>query len=206
MITTLVFDLGNVLIRWDPRNHYRDRFPTTEAMESFLSDICPPSWNHEMDLGKPFATAVSERQQLFPDWVELIGEWQTGWERMLGESIEEMVTLLPHLEQAGYRLHGLTNWSAETFPIARARFPWLARFDHITVSGEIGVGKPDPAIFQLALSRAGATPDRTVFIDDSPVNVAAARALGIHGITFTSPAQCIAALRGLGVRWDTRSL
>jgi 2-haloacid dehalogenase len=199
-MTSIIFDLGNVLIRWDPRNHYRSRFDRTEDMEFFLNEVCPMAWNHEMDLGKPFAQAIAERQALFPDWAELIAEWQSGWGRMLGGPIDEMVSLLPRLQQAGYGIYALTNWSAETFPVARARFPWLATFADILVSGEEGVGKPDPAVFHLMLTRNALDASQTVFIDDNPGNVEAAVATGMHAIHFTSPSQCRQALEALGVR------
>ena len=199
MIDTLLFDLGNVLVRWDPRNHYRDRFASADEMEAFLAEVCPPSWNHEMDLGKPFATAITERQMLFPQYAALIAEWRTGWERMLGGEIEEMVALLPALERTGYELHALTNWSAETFPVALRRYTWLQRFKHITVSGSVGLAKPDADIFSLALDRVGRPAGHVVFIDDSPPNVAAAASLGMHAIHVQSPFQCIAALRQVGV-------
>lgn len=199
MIDTLLFDLGNVLVRWDPRNHYRDRFATTDELEAFLTEVCPPSWNHEMDLGKPFAVAIAERQALFPQHAALVAEWGMGWERMLGGEIEEMVALLPVLDHAGYGLHALTNWSAETFPVARTRFPWLRSFRHITVSGDVHLAKPDARIFDLALTRAERHPSQVLFIDDSAVNVEAAASLGIHAIQFRSPSQCIDALRQAGV-------
>lgn len=202
MPDTLLFDLGNVLVRWDPRNHYRDRFASVDEMETFLTEVCPPSWNHEMDLGKPFAAAIAERQALFPSHATLIAEWQTGWERMLGGEISEMVALLPALERAGYRLYALTNWSAETFPVARHRYPWLSHFRHIVVSGDVGLAKPDPAIFTLALHHANRPAADVLFIDDNQPNVDAALALGLSAVHFTSPGQCQAALRAAGVHWS----
>jgi 2-haloacid dehalogenase len=151
-------------------------------------------------LGKLFAQAIAERHALFPDWAELIAEWQSGWVRMLGGPIDEMVSLLPRLQQAGYGIYALTNWSAETFPVARARFPWLATFADILVSGEEGVGKPDPAAFHLMLTRNGLDASQTVFIDDNLGNVEAAVATGMHAIHFTSPSQCQQALEALGIR------
>jgi 2-haloacid dehalogenase len=201
MIDAVLFDLGNVLVRWDPRHHYRDRFDSIEAMEAFLAEVCPPAWNHEMDLGKPFATAIAERQARFPQHAALIAEWRTGWEQMLGGEIAEMVALLPALQSAGYALHALTNWSAETFPVARARYPWLARFESIVVSGDVGLAKPDPAIFSLALEHIGRPADRVAFIDDSAANTDAARQLGMAAVTFTTPETCVDALRALGLRW-----
>lgn len=200
MIDAILFDLGNVLIRWDPRNHYRERFASTDEMEDFLRDVCPLSWNHEMDLGKPFAAAIAERQLQFPTWSDLIAEWQSGWERMLGGPIDEMVAMLPSLQQNGYRLVALTNWSGETFPIARQRFPWLATFEDIFVSGDEGIGKPDSAAFDLVLRRNRLEAHRTVFIDDNLGNVVAGRSFGLQAVHFQSPAQCLAELERLGVR------
>jgi 2-haloacid dehalogenase len=200
MIDALLFDLGNVLIRWDPRNHYRDRFDTPEAMERFLAEITPGTWNHEMDLGKPFAQAIAERSALYPDHAALLAEWKSGWERMLGGAIEESVTLLEELRAHGYRVAALTNWSAETYPVARARFPFLDWFEDVVISGVEGIAKPDPRVFQLALARTGFVAERTVFIDDNLPNVEAARALGLHTVHFTSSAQCREDLRAMGVR------
>jgi len=200
MIESVIFDLGNVLIRWDPRNHYKDRFATVEEMERFLAEITPGAWNHEMDLGKPFAQAIAERTALHPEYGELLGEWKSQWERMLGGAIDESVALLSELREAGYRIAALTNWSAETFPIARARFPFLGWFEEIVISGVERVAKPDPAMFALALARTGFVADRTVFIDDSLPNVEGARAAGMHAVHFSSTARCRDELKALGVR------
>ena len=200
MIDAVIFDLGNVLIRWDPRNHYKDRFATVEEMERFLAEITPGAWNHEMDLGKPFAQAIAERTALHPEYGELLGEWKSQWERMLGGAIDESVALLSELREAGYRIAALTNWSAETFPIARARFPFLGWFEDIVISGVEGIAKPDPAMFALTLVRTGYVAERTVFIDDNLPNIDGARAAGLHTIHFESPHQCREALRALGVR------
>ena len=199
MIESILFDLGNVLIRWDPRNHYRDRFATLEAMESFLAEAAPGSWNHEMDLGKPFAQAIAERSELFPEHAELLGEWKSQWERMLGGAIDDSVTLLAALRAAGYRVAALTNWSAETYPVARQRFPFLDWFEDVVISGVEGVAKPDPRMFALALARTGFVAERTVFIDDNLPNIDGARALGMKTIHFVSPDQCRVELRALGV-------
>jgi 2-haloacid dehalogenase len=200
MIDALLFDLGNVLIRWDPRNHYRDRFESEAQMEAFLAEVASNAWNHEMDLGKPFAQAIAERSELFPEHAQLLAEWKSGWERMLGGAIDESVALLGELKAGGYRLAALTNWSAETFPVARQRFPFLAWFDDIVISGVEGMAKPDPAMFGLALQRSGFVADRTVFIDDNLPNIIGARAVGLHTVHFTSAAQCRQELRALGVR------
>ena len=200
MIDALLFDLGNVLIRWDPRNHYADRFASVAEMEAFLSDVASSAWNHEMDLGKPFAQAIAERSALHPDHAELLGEWQSQWERMLGGAIEESVALLDDVRRAGYRIAALTNWSAETYPKAQTRFPFLEWFEDVVISGVEGIAKPDPAMFALALRRTGFVAERTVFIDDNLPNIVGAQAAGMQTVHFTSPAQCRAKLRAMGVR------
>lgn len=200
MIDAVIFDLGNVLIRWDPRNHYTDRFASAEEMERFLAEIADAAWNHEMDLGKPFAQAIAERAALHPEYASLLAEWKSQWERMLGGAIDESVTLLADLRQAGYRVAALTNWSAETFPVARARFPFLGWFEDIVISGVERIAKPDPAMFALVLARTGFVASRTVFIDDNLPNIDGARAAGLQTVHFTSPQQCREALRLLGVR------
>lgn len=200
MIDALLFDLGNVLIRWDPRNHYAERFATAAEMEAFLADVASNAWNHEMDLGKPFAQAIAERSALHPDHAELLAEWQSHWERMLGGAIEESVALLEDARRAGYRVAALTNWSAETYPKAKARFPFLDWFEDVVISGVEGIGKPDPAMFALALRRTGFIAERTVFIDDNLPNIVGAQAAGMKTVHFTSPAECRAELRAMGVR------
>jgi 2-haloacid dehalogenase len=200
MIDAVLFDLGNVLIRWDPRSHYKDRFASVEEMEHFLAEITPPTWNHEMDLGKPFARAIAERTALYPQHAELLGEWKSQWQRMLGDAIDESVALLADVRAAGYRIAALTNWSAETYPVARERFPFLDWFEDVVISGVEGLAKPDPAVFALALQRTGFVAERTVFIDDNMPNVEAARTLGLHTVHFANAAQCRDALCALGVR------
>jgi 2-haloacid dehalogenase len=186
----VLFDLGGVLIDWNPRYLYRPHFADNEAaMEHFLTQVCAGDWNHEIDAGKRFADAVAERQRLFPDHAELIALWESGWERMLGDAIAETVAILEELKARGLRLYALTNWSYETFPIARRRFDFLDWFQDIVVSGEVKLAKPDPRIFDLARTRCQLAPGSTVYIDDAPRNVDAARALGFHSLHFQEPAR-----------------
>jgi 2-haloacid dehalogenase len=186
---TILFDLGGVLIDWNPRYLYRPLFGGDDAaMEDFLARVCPPEWNLGMDAGRPFAEAVAERQRLFPDHAERIALWHTGWPQMLRDQIPETVELLAALRDRGHRLLALTNWSAETFPIARERFAFLAWFEDIVVSGEVKLAKPDRRIFELTIRRTGLEPGRTLYIDDSAGNVAAARELGFRTHHFQSPA------------------
>ena len=187
-MNAIVFDLGGVLVDWDPRYLYAPLFGADrDAMEDFLTRVCAPEWNREMDAGKPFAQAVTERQCAFPEHAELIALWQDGWPQMLRAAIAGSVDILAQLRARGYRLIALTNWSAETFPLARARFEFLDWFEDIVVSGEVKLIKPDPRIFALALERNGLEPARTLFIDDVPDNVRAARELGMASVLFEGP-------------------
>lgn len=173
-----LFDLGGVLIEWDPRRVYRPYFNGPEAMARFFAEVCTADWNRGMDGGRPMAEAVREKQAEFPGLAEPIGWWHSRWTEMLGGPIQGSVDLLGELSGAGHRLFALTNWSAETFPIARARFPFLGLFADIVVSGEVGLTKPDPAIFRLAAQRCGLEPESTLFIDDHAPNLVTAAALG----------------------------
>jgi 2-haloacid dehalogenase len=184
----ILFDLGGVLIDWNPRYLYRAHFADDEAaMEHFLTHVCAGDWNHEIDAGKRFADAVAERQRLFPNHAELIALWESGWERMLGDAIAETVAILEELKARGLRLYALTNWSYETFPIARQRFDFLNWFQDIVISGEVKLAKPDPRIFELARTRCQLAPGATVYVDDAPRNVEVARTLGFHALHFQEP-------------------
>jgi 2-haloacid dehalogenase len=184
-IDTVLFDLGGVLVDWNPRYLYAPHFgEDRERMEHFLAHVCAPEWNHTMDAGKPFSEAVAERQALFPEHADLIALWKDGWQQMLGAPIQKTVELLDALRARGHRLVALTNWSAETFPIALERFEFLQWFEDIVVSGEVRMAKPDPRIFRLAVERNRLDPARTLFIDDSKVNVEAARETGLHAVHF----------------------
>jgi 2-haloacid dehalogenase len=184
-LNAVLFDLGGVLIDWNPRYLYASHFGGEhERMEHFLAHVCAPEWNHTMDAGKPFADAVAERQALFPEHADLIALWKDGWPQMLRDPIHATVELLAALRERGHRLVALTNWSAETFPIARQRFAFLQWFEDIVVSGEVRLAKPDPRIFHLAVERNRLDPARTLFIDDSQVNVDAARKTGLHAVHF----------------------
>lgn len=182
----LVFDLGGVLIDWNPRYLYRRLFADEAAMEAFLRDVCPQSWNEQQDAGTPIATATARRVELFPQHAEMIHAYYGRWEEMLGGSIAETVALLRSLHGRGVPLYALTNWSAELFPIARRRFQFLQLFRGILVSGEEGLIKPDPLIFQRLLRRYCLDAAATWFIDDNPANVAAAQRLGMRAHLFST--------------------
>jgi 2-haloacid dehalogenase len=184
-IDAVVFDLGGVLIDWNPRHLYRKLFEDEAQMERFLTEICSPAWNVSLDAGKPFDEGIAELSRRHPEQAHLIGAWKSRWEEMLSGAIDGSVAILEELHANGVTLHALTNWSAETFPMGRQRFPFLERFRTILVSGEEKLVKPDPRIFQILIERTGVVPERTVFIDDSQKNADAAAGLGFHAIRFT---------------------
>lgn len=182
----VVFDLGGVLIDWDPRHLYRKLIDDEARMEWFLAEVCHPDWNLEQDRGRTFAEAIAEAAARHPGERPLIEAYHQRWGEMMAGPIRGSVTLLEALKDAGYEMHALTNWSAETFPIARRRFAFLDRFETILVSGDEGMVKPDPAIFHLLLERIGHPADACLYVDDSPKNVAAAATLGFDAIAFES--------------------
>jgi len=194
----VVFDLGGVLIEWNPRHLYRKLFGGDEAaMEDFLANVCTTEWNECQDAGRSFADAVAELVPRHADKRELIEAFGSRFGEMIPGAIDGSVAILHALKRAGVRLYALSNWSAETFPPQRQRFPFLDAFDGIVVSGDEGVIKPDPRIFRILLDRYAIAPDEAVFVDDNPRNAEAAAALGIHGIHFRSPEQLQEELRAL---------
>lgn len=195
----VLFDLGKVLLDWDPRYYYRDFFDDERALEAFVREVIAPEWILEMDAGKPAAQAVAERSRLYPGQAALIARWPSGWPAMLRGEIAGSVAVLAALRERGLRLYALTNFSTETFPVARERHAFLGWFEDIVVSGEHRLVKPDPRIYRLAIERCRLEPSRTVFVDDSPANVAAGRAAGMHALHFTTPERLRADLVARGV-------
>jgi 2-haloacid dehalogenase len=185
----VVFDLGGVLIDWDPRHLYRKLLADEAAVEEFLATVCTPAWNAELDAGRPFAEAVAELVERHPVHAAAIAAYHERWPEMLGGDIPGAVELLAELRAAGVPLYALTNWSAETFGIGRERFEFLSWFDGVVVSGEERIVKPDPRIFRLLLDRFGLDPGATCFIDDAPANVAAASAVGLDAVLYRGPEQ-----------------
>jgi 2-haloacid dehalogenase len=187
--TTVVFDLGAVLIDWDPRHMYRSLFEDEAAMEEFLATVCTPEWNAQQDAGRSLAEATATLVAAHPEHAELIEAFYGRWDEMLGEPIEGTVQIARELKANGLRLLALTNWSAETFPRARHRLTFLDIFDGVLVSGTVGLMKPDPAIYRLLVERHAVDPEKAVFVDDAIKNVEAAAALGFDAIQFRSPEQ-----------------
>jgi 2-haloacid dehalogenase len=183
--STVVFDLGGVLVNWDPRHLYRQLFDDPEEMESFLAEVTTAEWNARQDAGRPWALAVELLAAEHPERRDLIEAFHRRWPEMLAGEIPGTVEVLADLRAEGVRLFALSNWSADTFPVARERFDFLAWFDGIVISGEVGVNKPDRRIFEHLLEQFGIEPEATLFIDDSSANVDAAIALGFRAIRFT---------------------
>ncbi len=195
----VVFDLGGVLIDWNPRYLYRQLFGDDEAMERFLSEVATSEWNATMDAGRPFADAVAELAREHPDHAEMIRAYHTRWAEMLGGTFDDTLAVLRELQASGVPVYALSNWSAETFSATRRRFPFLDDLAGVLVSGEAGINKPDERIYRLLIDRYGLVAEQTVFIDDNEPNVVAARRLGMIGIRFTGPAKLRSDLARLGL-------
>jgi 2-haloacid dehalogenase len=197
---TVVFDLGGVLIDWDPRHLYRKLFGCNEAaMEHFLATVCTHEWNRGQDAGRTFAEGARLLKAEHPDKAELIDAYCARFDEMMSGPIVGSVEILAELKTVGTRLYCLTNFSAETYPPTFERFEFLRWFRGVVVSGEVGVIKPDPRIFELLLKRFAIDPKRAVYIDDVAVNVDAARPFGIHAIHFITPTALRAELTELGL-------
>ena len=198
-ITTVVFDLGGVLIDWDPRHLYRQMFSDPEEMEIFLRDVVSPDWNAEQDSGRTWAEATALLLEQHPEQEPMITAYVERWDEMLAGPFEGTVAVLSDARDAGLRVYALTNWSAETFPRARTLFPFLEWFEGIVVSGDEGIRKPDPEIWRRLISRYAIDPTTTVYIDDVPRNVEVATDLGFQAIRFETAEQLRARLVELRV-------
>ncbi|MGB0839826.1 MAG: HAD-IA family hydrolase [Chitinophagales bacterium] len=191
-IDTIVFDLGGVLIDWNPEYLYRKLFKDNREMHFFLNNVCTYDWNMEQDAGRTWAAATALLLPDFPNYQMEIKAYFDRWEEMLGEALDGTVAILKSfIDHPNYRVYALTNWSAETFPIAQAleRFAFLHWFDGIVVSGEEKMRKPFPKIYQTLFDRYQIAPEKAVFIDDSLKNVQTSNDLGMHAIHFKSPQQ-----------------
>ena len=194
----VVFDIGKVLIDWDPRHLYRTIFSDDQEMEAFLRDVCARDWILELDRGKPFAEAVTERIALFPHYEREIRAFDERWHETNRGVIAGSMAILNKLQHAKVPNYAITNFSAEKFEGAREIFPFLNSFDGIVVSGRERLLKPDAAIYRLLLDRHGLKAADCIFIDDSAANVAGAKALGMHGHHFIDAEGLARELRAQG--------
>ena len=194
-IDLVLFDLGGVLIDWNPDYLYRKLIPDDREREIFLTQVCHPLWNFQQDRGRSWDQAVQEATAKHPDKAELIAAYRDRWAEMLNGPIDGTVLLLKELHvKNAVRLAALTNWSAETFPIARQRFDFLALFEQIFVSGVLKLAKPDPRIFEHTLTNLKVSPESVLFIDDNMANVTEARMMGLQCHQFTTPQKLRACL------------
>ena len=184
----VVFDLGGVLVDWDPRRLYRTMLGSDEEIADFFDEVDFAGWNHRLDAGeRTWAEAVDDLGSRFPHRRELLAAYPARFPETLGGVIDGTVRVVEELHGEGVRLLALTNWSAELFPHARERFAFLRLFEAVVVSGEERLAKPDPRIYDLLLTRHDLDPAGTVFVDDRETNVEAARAAGMTGLVFTDP-------------------
>ena len=189
-INTVIFDLGGVLIDWNPRYVYRTIFKTEEEIDWFFENVATHDWNENQDAGYPIAKATEELVAQHPEWEKEIKAYYGRWEEMLGGPIHETVKIFKQLKQIpDLRTYALTNWSAETFHIALQRYDFLHWFDGRLVSGEEKTRKPFHDFYQKLLNKFSIDPSQTVFIDDNLRNIKAAEELGIKGIHFHNPGQ-----------------
>lgn len=183
-LKTVVFDFGGVLIDWNPVYLYRKIFENENDMHYFLENICSPDWNILQDAGRPLAEATRLLQEEHPEHSDEIAMFYGRWEEMLGGTIDENVKLIEPLKEK-YSVYGLTNWSAETLPIAKRRYDFFKYLEGIVVSGEEKLIKPDPKIYSVLLNRFGLNAGETLFIDDNAANIETARQMGFHTMHFT---------------------
>lgn len=181
MIRNVVFDFGGVLVDWNPEYLFKDVFSDRSELEHFLSNICTPDWNGRQDAGRSLSEASHTLQEQHPEYRDQIRLYYDEWTTMLGGPIEQNVALLKPLK-INYRLFGLTNWSAETFPIAYDLYPLFREFEGIVISGKENLAKPDEKFYQVLLERYGLAAAECVFIDDSEQNIRAATVLGFHTV------------------------
>ena len=198
-IKAVIFDFGNVLLEWNPRLVYRRFFQEEEAMEQFLHEVNFMDWNLQQDKGRSFADGVTELSRQFPHYADLIRAYHDNWEHSISNSLFGTVEIMKQLKKAGYALYGLSNWSAETFPVAREKYDFFNLLDDIVISGEVGAVKPDPEIFEIMLKRIGRPASECLFIDDAHPNIEEAERMGFVTILFKSPEELDQELHKLGL-------
>ncbi|MFA6086834.1 HAD family hydrolase [Mucilaginibacter sp.] len=190
MINTIIFDLGAVLIDWNPDYMYRTIFDDEQEMRDFLATVTTPDWNEEQDAGRTLQEGTEWLVQQHPQHEANIRAFYGRWIEMLGDAFEGTVEIFKELKESNkYKIYALTNWSAETFPMAQQKFDFLNWFDGVVVSGAEKMRKPTPEFYQILLNRYNVKAEESLFIDDNYRNILAAEKLGINSIHFTSPEQ-----------------
>jgi 2-haloacid dehalogenase len=196
----VVFDVGNVLIAWDPKHLFRKIFADEARMDWFLTHVCTMDWNLEQDRGRSWAEGVAELTAQHPDWAGEIAAYDRRWSEMVAGAIAPSVAVLDALKDSGRSVYAITNFSAEKWQDSQARFPFLTRFDGVIVSAHEKLLKPDPAIYRRLFERYGLEPAGCLFIDDSQRNITTAASLGMLTVPFTPDTDLRAALAALGVQ------
>jgi 2-haloacid dehalogenase len=199
LVEAVVFDIGGVLLDWDPRYLYREVFDDHEAMEWFLAHVCTSQWHEAHDRGVSTVDSCRSLAELYPEYAEEIEVWASRSEEMVAGEIPGTPEILDELTAAGVPCYALSNMEEETYPLRAARFPFFARFAGVVISGNEKVAKPEPRIFEILLHRYRLEAPSTLFVDDSPANLAAAAGLGMPTLAFESPAHLRASLVGLGL-------
>jgi 2-haloacid dehalogenase len=194
----VVFDIGNVLLGWDPRNLFRKLFRDETAMEHFLSTACSPEWFLELDAAD-IAPGIAPRIVLFPHYAEELRAFDHRWLETLSGPIDRNIDLFRRLKASGCKVYGITNYPADKFEQSRPLYPFLDWFDGLVVSGREGVCKPDPRIYRILFERHALVPGDTLFIDDSARNIAAAQAAGMQTIHFVEGVDLAREFARLGV-------
>jgi 2-haloacid dehalogenase len=188
-VTNVVFDIGRVLIQWDPKLLYSELFPDDAERDWFLGEVCSEDWNRELDRGRSFAEGIAELITRHPGQAKAIRAWDERWHDMVPGAIDGSVRLLGELRAAGVPTWAITNFSTEKYAEAILRFPFLTGFEDTVVSAHEKLLKPDPAIYRVLLERNRLDPASCLFIDDVPDNVVGARSVGMKAVVFTSPAR-----------------
>lgn len=198
-ITAIIFDFGNVLVKWDARNLYKRFFSDLGAVDSYLEEIRFHEWNALQDAGRPFKEGIAELSKQFPQYTKLIEAYDIYWEESISDTIIETVQIVRSLKQAGWNLYLLRNFSVEKFNLIQNRYKFLQFFDDMIISGEHRLVKPDPAIFEFTMRRIARKAGECLFVDDSLSNIEAARKIGMQVIHYQDPKQLSKALNKLSI-------
>lgn len=198
-IEAVVFDVGGVLLDWNPRHLYRKLIADEAQMEWFLEKVCSPAWHAPHDRGVSTAASCAELAARYPEYSELIWAWSRRSEEMIGGVDTGTLEVLRAVKETGLPCYALTNMEAETYPLRLRRFPFLRWFDGTVVSGREGVAKPDPVIFTRLLDRFGLMAETTLMIDDKEENVYAASRLGMQTAKFQSSGELRSTLESAGL-------
>ncbi|MFV0626478.1 MAG: HAD family hydrolase [Alphaproteobacteria bacterium] len=200
MIKNIIFDVGRVLIDWNPYLLYREVFQNDQEIDAFFEKIDFYAWNLSMDKGLSFAQGVAAKQEMFPEYSKEIERFNSGWERTVSGQLDEPVEVLKKLKKANYPVYALTNFSAEKFALTLSRFDFFKNFDGIVVSAEEKTVKPEAKIFEILCSRYNLKPEESLFIDDSEVNIEGAKKLGFKTILFKYPDLLEPQIKSFGIK------